>query len=136
MSTLCGNPASWLEKSMVTAFPAGAARQFVSKATPLAVIFNVVPDGAHCAADALGLAAPVAFGWGEKAKTRPPAGGRPTSRFSFTVSYHARTSFLPSALTPMLGFAPPRLSGTAELWKVPPEFVASMTSFLPESAQV
>src|SRR6266496_6442994 len=113
MSTLCGVPASWFEKSMVTAFPAGAARQLVSKATPLAVIFKVVPDGLHCAAEALGLAAAVRGG-GENAKTSPPTGGRPTSRFSFTVSYHARASFLPSVFTAMLGFAPPRLSGTAE----------------------
>ena len=51
MCTLCNVPTSLLSNAIVNAFPAGAARQFLSYATLAAVICRLVPEGEHEAGD-------------------------------------------------------------------------------------
>src|SRR2546425_6066525 len=135
MSTLCGVAGSWLSKSTVKLFPAGAARQFVSNAMPLATTLIVVPFGLQLA-DGAGAGVPVGWGGGEKARASPDAAGVATWRFPLAESYQARASDAGSDPTARDGVTPARLSGTGTVASCPPWPEASWTRFCFVSAHV
>src|SRR2546427_4935595 len=115
-----------LLKSMVKAWPEGAARQLWSNATPMATTVIVVPEGLHPPAVVGAM-----DGWDRggvvKARAKPPVGDVATLRLALSESNQAMATFLPSSDTAREGLVPSTLSNTGVWLSAPGWPVASIT---------
>src|SRR5437899_4927030 len=123
ISTLCGVPASWLLNAIVNAVPAGAARQFLSKAMLTATREIDVPLGEQAAVGG-GIEGCPIVGVGCASASAAPEAGVATSRFRFTESNHATATDFPSGDAASVGVQPAFDEGRGCATNAPLAFVS------------